>query len=271
MITRVLLVLSVAGVVPAWAAPPPAPAPWSLSAHRLICEIAWREMTPLTRDRVREILPSDGSGERFRDACTWADRIRDEPGYAMYRTAHYVNLPPRSPTADPSVHCADSYCILEAIADLTRRVEDRALPGPRRSEALRFLAHFVADIHQPLHVAYEADRGGTRMSVRFRGRDTNLHAVWDINLVQQTGLTLRDAQRLHEAMTPAEREGWAELDPVVWANESFAIVERQVYRGVTRGTTIDDDYVAAAREVVVRRVVQAGYRLGLLLNRLLGS
>jgi hypothetical protein len=215
---------------------------------------------------VREILASDGRGERFREACTWADRIRDDPVYSMYRTAHYVNVPPGSPGADPARDCADAYCVLEAVADLRIAVADTALPAPRRSVALRFLAHFVAE----MHVAYEADRGGTRTRVRFRGRDTNLHAVWDVNLVQQAGLTLRDAERLHQAITPAERGAWADLDPVVWANESFAIVERQVYRGITPGATLGDDYVAATREVVVRRVVQAGYRLGLLLNRLLG-
>jgi hypothetical protein len=248
-----------------------APPLWSFSAHRLVCEIAWREMTPAVRGRVRAILAADGSGERFRDACTWADRVRDEPAGARYRTAHYVNVAPGSSGVDPARDCADTYCIVEAIADLRREVADTSLPGPRRSVALRFLAHFVADIHQPLHVAYESDRGGNLMPVRFRGRETNLHAVWDINLVQQAGLTLRDAQRLHEAITPDERAAWADLDPVAWASESFALVERQVYRGITPGAALGDDYVAANRVIVARRVVQAGYRLGLLLNRLLGS
>jgi hypothetical protein len=58
-------------------------------------------------------------------------------------------------------------------------LHDKAAPARQRLEALKFVVHFVADIHQPLHCADDGDRGGNRVRVIFLGRNTNLHAVWD--------------------------------------------------------------------------------------------
>jgi hypothetical protein len=245
--------------------------PWSFEAHRLICEIAWRELTPAVRDSVTVLLANDRPYERFSDACIWADQIRADPAYARYETAHYMNVPPGRSGADPAVDCAETYCVLEAIRDLTRAVADRSLSRAERRDALRFLLHFVADLHQPLHVGRPDDRGGNDVPVRFLAEDTNLHTLWDAGLVQRAMLDPWDARRLSGSITPSERETWADLDPVTWANESYEIVERSVYRGVTPGARLDDAYADTHRDVIERRIVQAGFRLGMLLNQLLGS
>jgi hypothetical protein len=107
--------------------------------------------------------------------------------------------------------------------------------------------------------------------VRFFDEETNLHTLWDAGLVQRALLDPWDAARLRESITPAERRAWDDPNPETWALESYIIVERQVYRGITPGVQLGDAYGDANRHVVERRIVQAGYRLGLLLNRLLGS
>lgn len=245
----------------------PAPA-WGYDVHRLVCELAWRELTPRAQAAVRELLAGDRFAERFSEACVWADEVRRDSAYARYRTAHYVNVPPGASAVDPTVHCADAYCVIEAIRDLVPVVGDRRAPLERRREALKFLAHFVADLHQPLHVGRAEDEGGNRVAVVFLGESTNLHVVWDASLAQRHLLDPWDAGRLHALITPIDRARWADLDPVTWANESYQIVERVVYRDVDRGV-VGDTYAERARYVIEERMLQAAYRLGLLLSRAL--
>jgi len=205
------------------------------------------------------------------DACIWADQVRNEPAYARYVTAHYMNVPPGRPGVDPAIDCAETYCVLEAIRDLTDAVANRSLPSTQRRDALRFLVHFVADVHQPMHVGRPGDRGGNDTPVRFFEEDTNLHTLWDAGLVERAMLDPWDGRRLYESITQADRQAWADLDPVTWANESYEIVERYAYRDVTPGVRLDDAYADANRYLVEQRIVQAGYRLGRLLNRILGG
>jgi len=266
------IVLALAGAAAPFSSPSPrAPLPWGFDGHRLICEIAWREMTPAVRERVGDLVANDRPYERFSDACVWADLIRNDTTYQRYTTAHYMNVAPGSATLDPAIHCRETYCVIEAIRDLTAAVGDRSLDRAKRREALLFLVHFVGDIHQPMHVARPGDRGGNDTRVRFFEEETNLHTVWDAGLVQRGMLDPWDASRLHESITPAERRAWADLDPLAWATESYLIVERQAYRGVASGAQLGEEYADANRHAVERRIVQAGYRLGLLLNRLLGA
>jgi hypothetical protein len=245
---------------------PTIPSSWGYDGHRLICEIAWRELTPRAQAGVRELLAGDAFSERFSESCVWADEVRRDSAYARYRTAHYLNVPPGVAAVDPAAHCANDYCVIEAIRDLIPALSDATLPSERRRDALKFVAHFVSDLHQPLHVGRAADQGGNGTRVTFLGEPTNLHVVWDAALLQQFLLDPWDADRLHGTITAVDRARWGDLDPVTWANESYQIVERVAYRGVESGV-LDAAYGERARYIVEERVLQAAYRLGLILNR----
>lgn len=268
---RVALLLWLAApAAPSARAALPAPV-WGYDAHRLICQIAWRELTPRAQQGVADLLGMPSRAEAFAEACIWADEIRADSSYARYRTAHYMNVPVGAAAVDPKVHCADTYCVVEAIADLRRDAADRRLDRARRADALRFLVHFVADLHQPLHVGRAGDRGGNDMPVQFFDEQTNLHVVWDAGLVQRALLDPWDARWMHALITPADRRAWQDLDPVSWANESFVIVERQVYRGVVPNAVLGDTYAERNRFTIETRILQAGVRLGALLNQIFGG
>jgi hypothetical protein len=256
---------------PAHPAARAAASPWGYDAHRLICDIAWREMNAAARAAVQRILASDRPYERFSESCIWADEIRNDPAYARYVTAHYMNVPSGRAGVDPAVDCAATYCVIEAIRDLSAEVADPSLAAPARRDALRFLVHFVGDIHQPLHVGRPEDRGGNDVRLRFFDEPTNLHTLWDAGLVQRALLDPWDGRRLHESIAPAEQAAWDDLDPVAWANESYRIVEREAYRGIEPGAALGTAYADRNAAIVELRIVQAGYRLGRLLNQLLGS
>ena len=144
-----------------------------------------------------------------------------------------------------------------------------------RAEALKFIIHFIGDIHQPLHCAERnKDKGGNGRLVFFLDRPeaVNLHQVWDTFILLDQKGTMRNpvyAELLNSAICPAQAAEWAKGTPTEWANESHALAVKNVYAGVaTDGPPpkLDQNYVDAGGSVVNRQLQRAGVRLATVLN-----
>jgi hypothetical protein len=161
--------------------------------------------------------------------------------------------------------------VLSAIAYFDRRFADPSRARDERAEALRFLAHFVADVHQPLHVGRAEDRGGNTIDVRVDGRATNLHAVWDAQKLLKAALPVGSDGRQARfssilGLTAGRAEALQGDDPVAWALESQAL--RPAVYAFDRGQNeLDAAYLAGALEIVDRRLSEAGVRLAGRINR----
>jgi hypothetical protein len=184
-----------------------------------------------------------------------------------------------------------SECLFTAISGDAALVPDRSKQKAKRRDALKYLGHWIGDLHQPLHVSFEDDRGGNE--IRTTGLCTGkLHSAWDNCLVvlqTGTGNPNAIARRLHSTITDAERSSWATGDPGVWAKEAYAITidnqseycerkngacyyddEREEFDGDTNKTVhIDEEYVAANGPLLELQMKKAGVRLGKVLNDLL--
>ena len=152
---------------------------WDLG-HRIVASLAESRLTPHTREAVRDIL----DGQSLADASVWADNIR------QYRhdadKLHYVNIPLADTRYVPERHCPGGQCIIAAIEQERHLLADPAASREERAEALRFLIHFMGDLHQPLHVGDNGDRGGNQRAVTFLGHATDLHKVWDGELIDSS-------------------------------------------------------------------------------------
>ena len=183
-----------------FAAPSPCLA-WGAEGHRIVAAIAADELTPAARQEVEELLGGDASVAMVQ-ASTWADEIRPKrPDTAPW---HFVDIPIQSNGYDPGRDCPADDCVVGQIDRDARIVADRQLAAPIRAEALRFLIHFVGDLHQPLHAADNDDRGGNRLRVVLRQHRTNMHAVWDVDVVRALGRGPEEISvRLEKEITPA--------------------------------------------------------------------
>jgi hypothetical protein len=275
-------------------APAPAAIAWGPEGHRMVGEIAARSLNARANAEVLELLRNDRladgqpSGRRtLADVANWADEIKDTDWGKRRGSWHYDDVPLCGP-AGTSAYCRNGRC---ASAQIARQLEilgnERASPG-QRNQALKWIVHLIGDIHQPLHAANHADRGGNRVQVSFFGeRDNppygslNLHAVWDVHLVRRM-LADRQGERAWIAapMSGAQRAAWDSGSVSDWVAESHALARDVAYAALPVPVTcpgriagvvaIDAAYYAKAAPVIDAQLRKAGVRLARVLNDTLG-
>jgi hypothetical protein len=173
---------------------------------------------------------------------------------------------------DKVVHPRDGD-VLEALARFSKVLADPKEPRTERAEALRFVVHFVVDIHQPLHIGRPSDHGGNDVQVVFGKKGpVTLHHFWDSEVLPSRGPSAKMKQQLKAdlAALPADR---ANDPPAEWAAESL-VLRATVYdfRPAAHGpVTLDDSYVRSARKIADERLVLAGARLAATLNTIFCS
>lgn len=256
--------------------PSPAHA-WGRVGHRVVCEIAYARLSEDAKREVDRLIALDTEFERFPESCSWVDSPRKRS------EEHFVNVPRGARDVAP----ATGKNVVSAILEDARGLGDRTAPDPDRLEHLKFLAHWVGDVHQPLHVSFADDRGGNDIRVRGECSGT-LHGAWDGCILEKSLGT--DAQAIAAQLAELRLAGASDA-PREWANESLALVRdprvgycmqrdercdyalaRELYdKGSPKRTVIvDEAYVAFASEVIRRRLAAAGVRLAVLLERALG-
>ena len=237
---------------------------WYDKGHRIVSLIAETNLNAGARNEIGKIL---ASGMTLADASVWPDHegrsIRD------FDPLHYVSIADDARGYDQARDCPEQNCMVEALKWFLNVVADKRAPVAMRRLALRFVAHLVGDMHQPLHTGRAADRGGVDIVVSYKGQTTNLHYFWDTNLVEmEIGSEEQVAKRLSAQISETERREWQSGDPKQWTHESLTLLRSHGYS--TGGSVeLSDDYVEKARPVVRKRLAQAGIRLAWLLNRVL--
>jgi hypothetical protein len=246
---------------------------WGPLGHRVAGLLAERELCPAARSEVATL----GDGEPLAELGLWADTIRDDPKWKHSAPWHYMNVADLPASAGPTearaaidaFHHPPEGDVLSAIARFEKTLADHARPRAERADALRFVVHFVVDVHQPLHVGRASDRGGNEIDVQVGDADPiNLHRFWDADVLARRHLgAAKYAERLEKDLdaTPAAR---AHDPPAAWAAESL-LLRATVYgfRPAARGPTpLDDDYVRGAQTVAEQRLVLAAARLAATLN-----
>ncbi len=245
-------------------------AAWGDQGHRIVARIADSFLSPGTRAAVvailgddpyftvcarRQHLPIRTRADKLACVATWADSVKNSEKHRKTAPLHFVNIPigATPPAYDEARDCARG-CVITAVERYKVILADPR--NAKRGEALKFLVHFVADLHQPLHTAVdidrdadkpenamklrsaraEGDRGGNLKLVTWLGEGGspfgcwNLHAVWDDGIISKSGLGERDSARsLLKALTPDRAALLRQGDPVLWANEALGLAIRQAY------------------------------------------
>jgi hypothetical protein len=200
----------------------------------------------------------------------WADKVRGKETAAW----HYVNIPINENSYDADRHCPKQQCVIAQIERFRRVLANPAEIFKKRQKALKYLIHFVADLHQPLHAGDNHDRGGNDVQVEFHGQTINpynhkpwnLHAVWDSGILEAQD---RDAQhyaeRLNVWLKSQPGDPFQDGSVVAWAMESHDVAREHAYR-LSDKRTLGEDYFQNNLPIVDQQLAKAGVRLAKLLN-----
>ena len=277
-------------------------AAWGNEGHQIVCQIAFDRLSPAGKMLLQAIQadlsnvqdpfrgctggcatshPDDGRSLTFQVGCIWPDESRRDTFKDTYEY-HFINVSSVFTEFSLERDCALLDCAVVGIQRFARYLT--LPPGSSREKerrvlSVRFLGHFVGDLHQPLHVGFTEDLGGNTINVKWKigattTISTELHAVWDTQILKRAGMTLNAAatgDMLASQITPAQASMWGGFDISSWARESFALAQAKAYvkpdgTKVMQNDVLGDDYFDAARPVVEEQLKKAGVRLANLIE-----
>jgi hypothetical protein len=242
---------------------------WGGDGHKIVAQIAYDNLTGPAKQKVDVLL----DGDTLATFSVWADQVKHTPNYSWSAPYHYADMNEGEDSYSAAADCPDGECVVQAILDCSTTLSAVDTSKDQKVEALKFLTHYVGDIHQPLHIGHKTDKGGNSINVKFFGASKNLHSVWDESLLKRKGKTWTQyAADLEATITPAKRTAWiAVTDPASWATESHHLAEDHAYRQpagalVESGDALGEDYYNDAIEIVDEQLTKAGLRLAQMLN-----
>jgi len=292
---------------------------WGCKGHQTVALVAEKNLTPEARLFVEKLLAENPIDPKLRRYCgestrdplvdgsTWPDDIRNELKNGSW---HYIDIPRGAPRGPLDAYCGNDGCITKALGEQLAILKDKSADPRKRADAIRYIVHFVGDLHMPLHAITNNDEGGNCVPVRYfrrRPRAThnsftpNLHALWD------TAIPERDmegadpaeyADFLSQAFSsafPKWQAAGIHIDD--WAWESQELADSIVYKELAPAVPVEtpaavhsctdannigermmrlqlfagENYQEIAGALVEERLAQAGLRLAMILNEAAGA
>ncbi|CAK9176807.1 unnamed protein product [Ilex paraguariensis] len=267
---------------------------WSKEGHVMTCRIAQNLLEPEASHAVQMLLP-DYVGGDLSALCVWPDQVRHWYRYRWTSPLHFIDTPDEACSFDYERDCHDPHgvkdmCVAGAVHNFTTQLSHyREGTSDRRynmTEALLFLAHFMGDIHQPMHVGFTSDGGGNTIALRWFRHKSNLHHVWDREIILTAAADYfgKDMDLLEEEIEGNFTDGiwsddlasWRECSDLFscvkkYATESINLACKWGYKGVKSGDTLSDDYFNSRFPIVTKRIAQGGVRLAMILNQVFGD
>lgn len=234
---------------------------WGQKGHDTTAFIAECHLTPTTKKIVEDIF--DGKSQVY--YSNWLDNASHTPEYAYSKTWHYKNID--AGMAFEEAPILESGDIVSAINQQTAILKDQYSSKEQKQLALKMVVHLLGDIHQPMHLGHASDLGGNRWVVKYFGKDSNLHSIWDSSLVESAHKwSYTEWQQQIDRATPEQIAEILSLStPEEWAKETF-MIGTAVYNNTPEGSKISYDYVAEWTPVIEQQFLKGGLRLAHLLN-----
>ena len=224
---------------------------WGKEGHIMTAEVAKEHLSKTTQDSLAFYLGDMSLAQ----ASTWMDEIKKDTSLDYLKPLHYINIEPGK-EYDP----ASKDNIISELNKVIAELKDRS-HHTRQEIALdlKILIHLTGDIHQPLHVGYGSDRGGNSVKLLVVGDSSNLHRLWDSEIIKRKHITLEKLKFFDNKESEARA---ADLNILDWMNESRReLKDVYDYKG-----NIDEKYIDKNAKLVGKDLFIAGLRLANLLN-----
>jgi len=240
---------------------------WGVTGHRTIGKIAENHLSAKAKAAVQELL----GDQSLADVSTWADEVSSQPEYKRTAPWHFLNLPLGLSYMEfeQQVKGMTGENVYSALQTNEQVLLDKGTTRTQKTEALKFIVHFVGDLHQPMHISRAEDKGGNTIQLNYEGKGVNLHSLWDTYLLEHQGLSYEQLAEKYDRVSARQIKQW-QSDPLIkWMWESYEI-SSQLYAEVDRmnSRSIDEAYYQAHIATIGERIQKAGIRLAGMLNEL---
>ena len=241
---------------------------WGYKGHQTIGYIAQRHLTPKAAMAVKQLL----GGQTLAEVSTWADEVDRQPEWRYTAHWHYINEPAglSRQQFNSAVRSLNTGNLLYALNKCMAELRNPNIPTDQRAIDLKFIVHLIGDAHQPMHVSRAEDKGGNKIQVRFNGRGTNLHALWDSKLLDKQGLNNAGFAARYDVQTPAQIASWQNSPPIDWMYESYLLSTR-LYAETATNRDLTVAYYNQHIALADKRLEIAGIRLAGVLNRIFSN
>lgn len=241
---------------------------WGARGHGAIGVLAVEQISPEARDSLSELLGATDM-DVIVGACVWSDTWRGLGDGRDQARWHYVNIDPDSTAYQGNRDCPDGdQCVTAQVNAHAATLANRSLDRETRRLAFKHLCHFAGDLHQPLHVGYADDRGGNDITIRYRGREMNLHRYWDSAVIEARTDTLAELLELLRERRHQAVGSWQPADTYAWTNESWSLTRNFGYPPTP---TVDEGYETRSWNVMQQQLDVAAARLAAILEWVLAE
>lgn len=259
---------------------------WNAEGHMVVAQIAYNHLTASVRSNCDALIAvpltyADNRSTNFITAACWADDFKSQLGTGIW---HYIDIPFSLDGTATNGVTPDSFDVVRAINLCTQQLGSTSTSQSNQAVYLRYLLHFVGDIHQPLHASTAVsaahpggDAGGNGFTLT--GTWNELHALWDAGggyvaasvsrpLSNTSKTTLSNKVAQIEADYPYAANPGVIEDPMNWATEGWNLAQTVAYVNITEGSSPSSSYTNTVQHSVESRLASGGHRLADLLNTL---
>ena len=232
---------------------------WGPTGHRATGKIAENHLTKKALRKIDKLL----KGQSLAFVSTYGDEIKSDKRYNDFYTWHYVNMPldskyeesEKNPKGDlvTGIH----KCI-SVLKDDNSSEEDKVF-------YLKLLVHFIGDLHQPMHIGRAEDKGGNTIQVQWFGRGTNLHRVWDENMIEEWKMSYLELADNTEDLSKEQIKAIQSGSIVDWVHDTHEL-SKTTYASVEVGENLRYRYSYDHFGTVRKQLQKGGIRLAKLLN-----
>jgi len=236
---------------------------WGSAGHHAIGQIAQNHLSETARTAVIQLLGT----ATLADVSTYADEIRSQPEYKYTAPWHYINLEPgyAFERFSDSVKAMLGPNVYTALFNNEQVLKDANKTRDEKIFALKWIVHLVGDLHQPMHVSRAGDKGGNAIKVTFDGKPSNLHRLWDSDLLEHQGYNFGELAQRYDHGGKGRIRRLQQVDVMHWLFESYQISE-QLYKDAAKSPVVTEKYYKHHRKILRKRVYLAGIRLAGVLN-----
>ena len=238
---------------------------WGLLGHRVVGEIAQNYLNKRAGREVKMIL----GNESLAMASNWADFIKSEPSYNYIGNWHYINLPASlsSEQLQGKLLQDTATNAYTKIRFLSTELKNKSLDQDKKVMYLRLLIHIVGDLHQPMHTGRFEDLGGNRVLLSWFGQPSNLHRVWDSDLIESQELSYTEYARSVNFIDKSRLFQMQNEDVNLWVEDSYRVSEK-IYSNVKSGDKLSYRYIYDYLAVANQQLLKGGVHLAALLNQI---